>query len=254
MKKVNIIIPKRNRDEYLKLFLYNLNLCNNISDYDVMVYIGEDIKENVNKINFSIYNNIKIKHIYIENLKEADNLFCRGYLIHKLLEQMREDYDWFSLVDVDIVYTKNFLNDINILLKKEKRSIICKGNLLEKGNDYKKILKENYDFNYIIRNYSFIKSKGFSQATVTKDDHEKIKSKLKIKSLYDVGSLGEQFIGYGGEDVIVTRILQYLTNIKYITNKWIHIWHERQEIIKEKHNKNKSIINKLNKIIRERIK
>lgn len=244
MKKVNLLISKRGRDDYLKLVLHNFNLSDNIKDYDITIYIGEDDESNIGKIDYSVYKNIKIEHIYIANLAEAGELFCRGHIFNQLLQKMRQDYDWLSIADTDMIYRKSFFDDVAKVLASgdnKEKVVIAKGVYSGTQDAWQEILAANKDYDFIVSNYPHTDFATNSQVSFTRAYHEKIKQTLAVKSIFDTNSLGHNFIGYGIEDTLVKRILQYSkTEVVLLQNAWVHLWHERQAIIpkNKKHNKN----------------
>lgn len=257
MIRVNILIPKRNRNEYLLTFLKYFNQSTDSKLFDVTVYIGEDIKENINKIDFSSFKNLTVHHLFIQNLNEADGLFCRGHILHQLLIQMRSDYDWVSVIDCDMIYHPLYLHHVKELMI-APCNIISHGELISNNQDYQVILNQNSDitFDEIRKKYNKIKSHGNSQVTLHRVCHEYIKKQLNVKSIYDTSFVNENFVGYGGEDCIVSRVIWDLKDrfpVCILENEWVHIWHERQPIIQTRHKKNKELILKLHKIISKKI-
>lgn len=258
MNKVNLLITKRGRDDYLKLVLHNFNLSLGINNYDLVVYIGEDDKNNLGKIDYSIYPNITVEHLYIPNIPEAGELFCRGHILNLLLQNMRPDYDWVSIADTDMVYRKSFFNDIeNILIdgNNKEKVVIAKGVYSQTQQDYKTILTTNSDYDFITKNYPYIDFATNSQISFTKAYHEQIKNLLDVKSIFDTHSLGHDFIGYGVEDTLVKRILQYSkAEVVVLNNIWVHVWHKRQAVVAKNKMHNKSIMRIMQKEIITRFK
>lgn len=263
MKKINLLITKRGRDDYLKLVLHNFNLADSIEDYDVIIYIGEDDKDNINKIDYSVYKNLTVKHLYIPNLPQAGRVFCRGHILNLLLQEMRQDYDWVSIADTDMVYRKSFFNDLAKILgtgshrppknskgslSRQERVVIAKGVYSQTEQDSPKILAKNSDYDYIMNNYSYTDFATSSQISMTKEYHEKIKQVLAVSSIFDTSGLGYDFIGYGAEDTLVKRILQSSkAELVVLNNAWVHVWHERQEVVSENKKHNKKIMKLLQK-------
>ena len=245
MNKINLIIAKRNRDDYLSLVLHNFNLSNQHSKHDVVVYIGEDIKENINKLDYSKYHNLKIEHIYVPNLAEARNLFCRGHIMNVLMQKMRQDYDFVCVADTDMVYRNDFFEQLSTLLKSGddmESCLIAKGVYTEDGTDCKKILEEKIGYDEIVRDTSWKNFATNSQISLTRAYHEHLKKVLGTKSIFDAGGLGQNYIGYGGEDTLAKRILQSSkVKVIFLANAWIHVWHERQEVAKETKKRNKNL-------------
>lgn len=258
MFKINIIISKRGRDDYLKLVLHNFNNSANIKNYDVVLYIGEDVKANLNKIEYNVYKNIKVKHLYVSNLPQAGDLFCRGHIINVLLQKMRQDYDFVCVADTDMIYRKSFFEDlVNVLGSGQdtQRCLIAKGVYMDEASEYKKILTKKYDYDAIIQESSYVDFATNSQISITRAYHEKIKQVLGVKSIFDSGSLGYNFIGYGAEDTLAKRIMQFSkAEVVMLQDVWVHVWHERQEIIDENHKYNRSIVKPLQREIVQRLK
>ena len=234
MPKVNLLYSKRGRDDYLKNSLKSINSCDNIKDFDVVVYIGEDVKENINKVDFSIYKNLKIHHIYIPNLPQAQqdgDWFCRGHMFNKLLQQMRSDYDWFSVVDTDMIFSKDFLTRTAQIIASRKDKMIYVNNYgytMQEAQDYQSILREQYDFDYLMSNLRLHRWSTPSHITVTKPLHDLLCDLLKMRTIFDSGALlpGGDFIGYGAEDELVVKILRNSkAEATALEKTWVHVWH-----------------------------
>lgn len=265
MKKVNLLITKRGRDDYLKLVMHNFNLSDNIQDYDLVVYLGEDDKDNLGRIDYSVYKNIQVEHLYTPNLPAAGELFCRGHILNQLLQRMRQDYDWVSIADTDMIYSKSFFSDIANILKEgtnilgddthKEKVVIAKGVYSETEQVHQQILANNNNYDFIVNNYPYTDFATNSQVSFTKVYHEKIKQVLRVQSIFDTHSLGHDFIGYGVEDTLVKRILQYSkAEVILLQNAWVHVWHERQAIIPENKKHNKNIMKLMQKEIISRLK
>ena len=258
MNKINLIIAKRNRDDYLSLVLHNFNLSNQNKKHDVVVYIGEDIKENINKFDYSKYHNLKIEHIYVPNLLEAKGLFCRGHIMNVLMQKMRQDYDFVCVADTDMVYRNDFFEQLSARLKSGddmESCLIAKGVYTELGTDCKKILEEKIGYDEIVRDTSWKDFATNSQISLTRAYHEHLKKVLGTKSIFDAGGLGQNYTGYGGEDTLVKRILQSSkVQVIFLANAWIHVWHERQEVAKETKRRNKNLTKLLLQEATQRLK
>ena len=234
MKKFNIIIGKRNRDKNIILLLHNLNLANQDKKYDVNIYIGEDIEENINKFDYSRYRNLKIEHLYVPNLHQAKGSFCKANILNNLLQKMRQDYDFICVADTDMVYRNDFFDLVSGILKVGDAMETCLFSLglyTDATTDYRKIHENNLDYDAIVRSTNHKAwTAGHSQISITRKYHEHIKRTLNIRSIYDTVSLGYDFIGYGGEDTLVKWILQS-SKIKIVKlpNAWVHVWHEIEE-------------------------
>ncbi len=258
MNKINIIIAKRGRDEYLKLALHNFNQSDNIQKYDIEVYIGEDIEENINKIDYSVYNNLTVNHLYIPNLPQAGDLFCRGHIMDMLLRCMRQEYDFFCIADTDIVYRGSFFNEMAHRLGIQAGGDTCllaNGFYTEQSIDLNKTFMRKYNYGKIIEDYAHNPHTGSSQISFTQRYHERIKEALNIKSIYDTDSFGYHFIGWGREDTLIRKII-IGSGVKLIAYKeaWVHIWHPSQEMKEEALAYNTSILSLLEDEVRERFK
>ena len=259
MSKINLIIAKRYRDNYLKLSLHNFNLANLDQKHDISVYIGEDIKENINKLDYSIYKNLKIEHIYAPNLAEAQGLFCRGHILNVLMQKMRRDYDFVCVIDTDIVYKDDFFDNLTRILKSGnsmETCIIAKGFYTEPGTNYEKIIQGKLGYDAIIKQTSHTYwERSHSQISLTRAYHEHIKKVLGVQSVFDAGGLGENFIGYGWEDYLVEKIMLF-SKLKVVTlpYAWVHIWHERVDGDRERIKLNKYINQSLQKVAIKKLK
>lgn len=256
MTKINIIIAKRGRDDYLKLVLHNLNQSDNIRNYDVAFYVGEDMKDNIDKVDYSIYKNIKVNHLYIPNLPQAGKLFCRGHIMDMLLREMRQDYDFFCILDTDLVYQPNFLDDMVNTINRSTNDVcvLANGSYMEQNADIDKIFKHNYSYQQIMEKYKHTPHTGSSQISFSKKYHGKIKQALNIESIYDTGSLGYYFIGWGREDTLVRKIiLRSGAELIALKNSWVHVWHPPQEMKQESMSYNADILSLLEDEVKDRM-
>ena len=259
MNKINLIIAKRNRDDYLNLVLHNFNLSNQNKKHDVAVYIGEDIRENINKFNYSKYHNLKIEHIYVPNLPEAQGLFCKANILNTLLIKMRQDYDFVCVVDTDMVYRNDFFDLISSILKSGQSMenlLFSLGAYTDANTDYKKIQRDRFSYDAIIKSTSHKAwTAGHSQISITRAYHEHIKKILSIQSIYDTKSLGHNYIGYGGEDTLVKWILQSSkAKVIKLPDIWVHVWHERGQVTKETKRRNKRLTKLLMRKVTQQLK
>lgn len=226
--KFNIIIPSRNRPEYLSYCLSNLDKMVNPIDLNVLVYIVQDCstRHNLDKIR-----NINVS---VVQFPQKPELFCRAKLLNYGQLAMRKEFDYISIIDNDMIYNPNFFNKI-IETVQDNVYFISSGFKL-KENITKELLSKKVSLRYAQINDNQIdpdskraNQRGLypSQITLNKKTYLKILKILNQKTLYDNG-----FEGWGGEDSVLSffsnECLRYEL-LKKITdrNMWFHLHHPR---------------------------
>lgn len=228
-KKFNIVIAKRDRDEYLKLCLHYLNIA--AQGYDVEVTISCDDMSNLMEFNTFNFRFSNLNILWLSN--EKINNFCKSKLLNKALLNMRYDFDYVSIVDIDMIYRKDFFS---FLLKhmSDDLYLISHGYKLEQKS-FKKLYFDtllNIDWqnigNLIDKN---LQHEGASlttypsQITLSKKLYVKLVDILNTGDLYD-----ENFIGWGGEDSYLSFFSSYCEKLGILKKQcmadiWYHIWH-----------------------------
>ena len=102
---INVIIANRNRDSYLNICLYYLNLANSDKQYKVNVLVISDVPSKVNK-----FSNLNIKSILIPVL--FSETFNKAKLLNYGLSVMPQSFAFFSIIYVVMIYDKNEINTI----------------------------------------------------------------------------------------------------------------------------------------------
>lgn len=248
MKKFNIIIAKRERDEYLRWCLHFLNKANREKKHDVNIYVIDDSqivpREDDN------YNNVKVFRYYWR----VSNDFNKSSLLNYGLKIMRHDFDYVSIVDVDIVYSSEFFDKIASRVD---------DNIWYVSSGYKLTAEAMYeDFNVInwqdLSRYTDnslieenIRQLYPSQITLSVLLYYKILLIMKWKNLYN-----DKFIGWGGEDSVLSSLssdLQRKGILKkiYDQNMWLHLYHKKLNNNAKQYEKNKILFHELVKKNRE---
>jgi len=254
---VNILIAKRGRNDSYLTCLHYLNNIKDIDKYDIVIYTYEDTDENIDLIlaEVSKFKNFKVEY-KVPYINAEINKFNKAKLLDMALREMRDDYDWWSLFDLDMIYMPDWLNSVAKSIKKNI-PVISLGNYLPKDmqeivSDYKTGVVREYN-----KLPTCMKSNGYSQKSIPKKFYLDLLKKLKIKSLYD--TLDKEFLGYGGEDVYALNVLS--AYVRYIgisfvklPGAWKHIWHNRATIDQEQWIKNKKILTPLKSEIIKRLK
>lgn len=216
MPRVNIVIAKRGRERHLNACLHFLDKCNTRFLFDVSVYVVEDrFSEHVNP---ESYFSIKVCYLFLE---EQPLLFNKSKLLNYGFEHMRQDYDWVSVVDVDMIYDPRFLDKINSTLI-DNTVCVCNGYDIDLG-----ISMFILNGSYVIPDIaSLSKYAGNSQMSMTRN------TVLLIKEIY--GELYcEKFEGWGGEDsdlsfriydMVKANLLRRVT----FDGMWCHLWHVKE--------------------------
>ena len=193
MKRFNVIIAQRGRDAHLKTCLHYLGIA--AKGYDVAVSVIQDDK--------------------------PDQPFCKSALLNRGLKEMRQDFDFISIVDLDMVYRPDFFKIISKI--GDDIYFISSGYALDR--------ERSEDITYRSPSYEILLSPftcpGRSQVTISKKIYSMFLDILDSDKLYD-----EFFVGWGGEDSALS-FLSTICMIHGLLNKieapgmWYHLWHEK---------------------------
>ena len=218
VKRVNIIIPKRDRHEFLATCLHYLNLACANPGFKVTVYVSDDSVNETPPLGH--YKNFKLMHLRFPN----SGLFNKSRLINNALSRM-DDFDWFSILDVDMVYTHSFLNDI-----------LRKINL---GADY--VVSHGYKLGssvsgHVMASYPAIE---YVMSATDKEEFRVGPSQISMtKAAYNlfISSFGsplydEFYEGWGAEDSDVSFKSMFLSDKRMLRKEsvndvWYHMYHE----------------------------
>ena len=229
MSQVNIIIPKRGRDNYLDTCLYYLNLCCLDKQFKVNVYVIDD----TTKLPFKKYDNFNLTSIYLPN----SGLFNKSKLINRGLLEMEKNFDWFSIVDVDMVYSTNFLSQVHQKILSGVDYIVSHGYKMQPSlSAYVMATKPEI----LIIQESSRKEEfkvGPSQISMTKNTYELFLN-LFGSPMYD-----EYYEGWGTEDTDISfksAKLQRMNKMRKdtIPSMWFHLYHECLNSDEAQYNKN----------------
>lgn len=218
MKKINIFIAKRDRDEHLKICLHYLNLANESKKYDVEVHVIDDgfVLEKQN-----IYDNIRVLYY---RLSDKPLFFNKAKLLNFGFERARKDFDWFSIVDVDMIYSSKWLDILNFKINQENYDYVVSHGWKLKEKTQEEVNKLlPFEQLLLLGKEEF--AVGPSQVTITKKGYGRIQQ-------YFPGPLyNEKFIGWGGEDSVLSSISRKLKKEKRINKLelpqiWLHQWHK----------------------------
>jgi len=229
VKLVNLIIPKRDRHQSLLVCLHYLNLACNDKRFKVTVYIVDD------SVKFSTignYENFNLVPLPYPN----QSMFNKSRLINYALSHMG-DCDWFSIIDVDMIYSDNFLDCINKKIELGCEYIVSHGYKLKKNiSEY--IISNKPSIEYFRGSAEKEEFRvGPSQITLTKTAYSKLLSVFGTP-LYD-----EFYEGWGAEDSDISIKSMFLQN-KHKLNKdqiydiWYHLYHESRNIDSAQYQKN----------------
>jgi len=219
--KISIIVPYRERDQYLRVLVNQFSSQQKFpqSDYEIIVVrLGGTQPTN-------IYNkpNINIREIYVD----YNGIFSRGYCCNVGAKQAKNEVIWF--VDVDCIPHPFML----------------------------KIIQENFSVNnpYFAINVPVIflnrikTLEVFGKPTYTWDDYNTIKTsprfwlKRKVsgtsqvcmhkENFISLGGVDEEFVGHGYEDMLLHD--QIASHLKTYWGRFPHnieiVWSEKRDLV-----------------------
>lgn len=215
--KINIIVAKSGREKQFPVFLRYLNTIS--KEHDVKVYISYCDSY---PIHSRAYQNIEIvcDHIDLE-------VFNKSKLLNNSLNIMRKDYDYVCVFDIDMIYNKEFFNNLGSCFDAEIDYVVSYG---------KKLCKMKSDSVYSsfftideISNLQGDEFKGCSQISINK----------KVIDIFTelFGKVfNESYESWGGEDSDLSfksRVLDKMGIIKkrVLYNCWTHLWHQSNKPI-----------------------
>lgn len=264
MLRHNIIVAKRDRDEYLECCLRSIDEAANRADVDVCVYVIDD--ENNGYLEY-IDSDIEFKRRicvrYICAVRK-DESFNKSRLLNQGFQEMRGDYDFVSIVDVDMILNPVFFQHFELFkndLKKDSVYHISEGVKLIEGSEqqlattYESIEKSLIDSVSIEENKRHLYP---SQITLSKNMYEKLLDILKTDKLYHEG-----FVGWGGEDSYLSFFSRYceqygLLRKVYVPNMWYHVWHPRDccqvGFDKTQYDKNVQLLHEQKDILEQKVR
>lgn len=234
----NIIIAQRERQNHLEACLHYLNKANAESKHNVRVYVSNDCGSIVQ----GTYNNLTITAI---TLPSTEAHFNKSKLLNHSLSGMSSDFDFVSVVDLDILYCSDFFDRL-VEESATDTWIVSNGfKLIEEGSQI--VIQTKPDFAKISEyvDSSLIKesnSRAYpSQITLSKSLYHKVLNILSMDRLYC-----DEFIGWGGEDShlsLVSYIAERngLLKKKYLDGIWCHLYHTKT-ISTDCHNHNKELL------------
>ena len=183
MQKVNVVIAKRNRHRHLDVCLRALDKSNTRSWFDVVVYVVDDSKIAYNPT----FNCKNIKVVYTHYTDTKSELFNKSRLLNYVIANMRQNYDWFSMVDVDMLYAELFLDKVSRSIN-DQTICVCNGHNIGPQVSHS-ILNEKLT---IHQTNMLDVAEGNSQTSMTKTVLE------LIKTIYGEVYC-EEFAGWGGD-------------------------------------------------------
>lgn len=227
--RVNIIIAKRDRHEHLKMCLHYLNNCCADKSFRVSVYVVDD---SVNGITYTPYPNFNLVYLPYPN----SGIFNKSKLINYALSKM-DDFDWFSLVDVDMIYAADFLSRIQKKITLNYEYIVSHG--YKMGKTLSEYTAANLPpIEYITSASDITEFRvGPSQITMTKRTYQRFLDVFG-SPLYD-----EFYEGWGAEDsdISVKSVLlrsRHMLLKDEVYNLWYHIFHEGSNVDAQQYQKN----------------
>jgi tetratricopeptide (TPR) repeat protein len=240
--KFNIIIPKRNRKEYLLNCLHYLNLANENRQDDIEVYISHDDRE---VLDFSSFENLGIYYFYIQ--KEGH--FNKSLLLNYAIKHARKDFDILTIMDLDIVYDNKFFEIIKYLVDSFDY-IVTTGYRLSK-EESKSIRKSRSSIDVLRKAKEYDNYAGLSQISMNRKAYFEILKASGREVLFN-----EYYEGWGCEDSELSAISTFLSQKgsiqkTMIHGMWYHVWHEIEkekiDFDKELYERNVQYLNEFTK-------
>ncbi len=217
--KVNLIIPKRNRNERISICLHYLNIANREQKHDVELYIVDDAEH---VLNFAPYSNLKINYL-VRPCPHSEG-FRQALLLNYGLENSRKDFDWFSFLDLDLVYHPNFFEIIHRHIE-GPTYVVCKGHGLDELST--KSVFENLPSFEEIKTMTLIPFSSNSQISCSKMWHDRYQQIFQTPKLSR-----DEFKGWGHEDSLLDLLAGHfyrdnLGNKIVVEGLYFHLHHER---------------------------
>lgn len=219
MKCVNVYIARRGRREHLENCLYYLNQANSKVRYDVVVFICSDDPIDV----VGDFPNLRMVWTYAPS-KVAE--FNKARLLNdcvSLGNQSARKYDWVSIVDLDMIYPENWFTMVEQQMLMGVDYLVCHGWKL--GDGTQNDVNKHPSFEALLQLPKEEFSVGPSQVSISQKGYQIIQQ-------YFPGNLyREEFLGWGGEDSVLSSISRKLSIEKRLQKAelngiWLHQYHE----------------------------
>lgn len=222
MTRVNVIIAKRGRDVYLEKCLQSLELAALEVDFDVDVYVIDDRRLEYTS---PIQSTIHVHNFYL-CLNHAP--FNKSKLLNCGLSLMRRPFDWVSIVDVDMIYSREFFKQVSASMV-SGACVVSHGVGLSK-EDTAKYFRSSDDSFLSSTNSPYFP--GASQISLHKRAYK------TLTDIYGEKLYCEDFVNWGGEDSDLSFKLKDLNRVgivklRNLNDMWIHMYHDRDLINKE---------------------
>jgi len=226
MNRVNVIIAKRGRNEYLKVCLDYLDYSNFIAELDVEVYVIDDVVQVYPTLPFS-YSNINVNYMLCKN--NTSDLFVKSALLNQGIYHMRKNYDWLSVVDIDMVVDGMFFRTIANNMNK-RSYIISNGKNLNKTLT-QSLLSQSRLVTPSVSTRKLDFCAGNSQVSI----HKEVVNLLF--SIYKEELYSTEYEGWGCEDSELSfkardMHIMKLIERKHIRDMWFHLYHESSKDFK----------------------
>jgi hypothetical protein len=221
--RVNVYIAKRGRDEHLKNCLHYLNEANRERRYLVTVFITEDRSCPSGAFPCSIYNHLSVWW----SICNIGGAFNKSKLLNKCIEDGNQlEYDWFSICDLDMIYPPNWFHLVEQEIKTGVDYLVCHGWKL--GEETQESVSQSKAFEELLLLSKVEFPVGPSQVSMTSRCLRLLLNTFG-SPLYD-----ESFIGWGGEDSILSSMSRKLYSEGRIIKRelpgvWLHQYHEEKK-------------------------
>lgn len=208
---INVIIPKTGRDTFLDVCLFYLDKAASAVDLVVNVYVID-----TKNLELPSYKNIKVTSHQLP----AHKMFNKALLLNCGLGIMEQDFRFVSVVDVDMIYSKDFFLRLESTVM--KRTYVFSTGVYLNEKDTEEFIHNRPDIVSIEGAYPRIS--GPSQVTMHNNVYK------TFQNIYGDKLYCEDFVGWGGEDSDLSYRAREmhkagLINRVELNYAWYHMYH-----------------------------
>lgn len=219
--KINLIIPKRNRNERLPVCLHYLNLANWEQRNEVRVIVVDDAPHGIDA---TPYPNLTL--LYLVQPYPQHEEFRKAELFNAGMRAAPQDYDWCALVDIDMVYRPEYFAIMERHIVGASL-VICEGKGLN-AEESSRVLVARPPFAEINQQHQRPFASP-SQVAFSREWYQRYCEVFGTSQLLD-----EQFRGWGYEDVVLETAASLLARARIarkitVEGVWLHLEHTRDK-------------------------
>lgn len=216
---INIICAKQNREEHYDMFLHYLNQLS--EGHHVSVYVsssGDSLEYKDN--HFKNFENIHVYH----NLIELET-FNKSILLNDAISRMRCHYDIMCVMDIDMIYGKNFFTYIESMFNDACDYVVSYGRKLTEA-----VTNGMYEHVPEYEQMERLEGVNFAGCSQIVMNEHTIELLLEIFGfVYD-----DRYEGWGGEDSDLSYKSKILADNRLIDKRisghvWYHLYHKSRE-------------------------